>query len=41
MLLSLKKKLPISKVERILKSDFLPKSTMQNNAYIKPLNLDF
>ena len=34
------KKLPISKVESFLKSNFWPKSNMQNSAYTKPLNLE-
>ena len=34
------KKLPISKVENFLKSNFSPKSNMQKGAYVKPLNLE-
>ena len=33
-------KLPISKVESFLKSNFWPKSNTQNIAYTKPLNLE-
>ena len=34
------KKLPISKVESFLKSNFWPKSNMQNSAYTNLLNLE-
>ena len=34
-------KLPINKVVSFLKSNFWPKSKMQNSAYIKPLNRNF
>ena len=40
-MLLLSKKLPISKVESFLKSNFWPKLNMQNSAYTKPLNLEF
>ena len=35
------KKLPISEAESFLKSNFWPKSNMQNSAYTKPLHLEF
>ena len=34
------KKIPISKVESSLKSNFWPKSNIQNSTYAKPLNLE-